>query len=134
MSISSDSEDIDTGGICKYCQKSCETLHTFLRHVSHSKSCKDFYGKDQKGYLEKLKKKAKTISKTKYYRNLSEDEKKRNYEREKHWRQANAKKRYVKKMEDTTNEGRAFEGLFKSLFDIASRGKTWTICLKSGLY
>ena len=119
MSISSDSEDIDTGGICKYCQKSCETLHTFLRHVSHSRSCKDFYEKDQKGYLEKLKKKAKTISKRKHYRNLSEYEKKRNYEREKHWRQANAKKRYVKKMEYTTNEGRAFEGLFKSLFDIA---------------
>ena len=122
MSTGSDSNNIDDiGGICDYCQKSCETIHTFLRHVSHSKSCKRFYDENQVGYLEELKKKAKSISKAKHYRNLSEYEKKRNYEREKHWRQANAKKRYVKKREYQTAEGMAFEGLFKSVFDIARK-------------
>ena len=119
MSANSDPEDI--GGICDYCNKPCDTIHSFLRHASHSKSCKNFYDENKKGFLESLKIKAKAISKAKYYRKLTEYEKKTNYEREKHWRKANAKKRYVKKKEYQTNEGSAFKDLFKSLFDIAKK-------------
>ena len=119
MSANSDPEDI--GGICDYCNKPCDTIHSFLRHASHSKSCKNFYDENKKGFLESLKIKAKAISKSKYYRKLTENEKKTNYEREKHWRKANAKKRYVKKKEYQTIEGRIFEGLFKSSFDIAKK-------------
>lgn len=114
---SSDSEE-DIGGICDHCLKRCQSLHTFLRHVSHSKSCKLSYDQD---YLDQLKKKAKVISKRKFYKSLSKNEKKRRYDQEKEWRCKNAKKRYVPKWKFRTEEGRAFENIFKQMFDIASK-------------
>ena len=117
-SSNSDSEDNDVGGICDHCHKSCQTIHTFLRHVSHSESCKASYSQF---FLEKLKKKAKIISKRKFYRNLSKSEKDERYEREKHWRRANAKKRYVAKWKYKYDDGKEFESVFKSQFDIATK-------------
>ena len=116
MMANSDSEDNDVGGICDHCQKSCQTIHTFLRHVSHSESCKASYSQD---FLEKLRKKAKRISKRKFYRNLSKRQKDERYEREKHWRKANAKKRYVARSTYKYDDGKEFESVFKSQFDIA---------------
>ena len=114
---SSESED-DIGGFCKHCSKNCDSLHTFLRHVSHSKLCKLSY---EESFLDKLKKKAKILSKRKFYKSLSKSEKKRRYDQEKDWRRANAKKRYVAKWKFTTDEGRAFDNIFKQKFDIASK-------------
>ena len=116
MMANSDSEDNDVGGICDHCQKSCQTIHTFLRHVSHSESCKASYSQD---FLETLRKKAKRISKRKFYRNLSKRQKVERYESEKHWRKANAKKRYVKRSTYKWDDGKEFESVFKNQFDIA---------------
>ena len=101
--------------ICKHCHKACVSLQQFLRHVSHSNSCKLSYGQD---YLDKLRKESRINSKRQYYNRLSDDEKKRRYDKEKFWRCANAKKRYVPTRNFTTKEGRTFEYIFKRLFDI----------------
>lgn len=116
--MSSSESDEDIGGFCKHCSKNCDSLHTFLRHVSHSKSCKAAYDQE---FLDKMKKKAKVMSKRKFYKNLSKSEKKQRYEQEKDRRCANAKKRYVPKWKFTTIEGRAFENEFKLMFDMASK-------------
>ena len=50
--------------ICKHCHKACVSLQQFLRHVSHSNSCKLSYGQD---YLDKLRKESRINSKRQYY-------------------------------------------------------------------
>lgn len=112
--VGSDSDE-DPGGICDHCNKSCDTLHTFLRHVSHSKSCQSSIDKN---LLDEMKKKAKVLSKRKYYRKLSKEEKERKYKEEKHWRQANAKKRYVPRSSYKTRKGFYFDKMFQQSFEI----------------
>ena len=106
----SSSDSDEAGGQCKHCEKSCNSLNMFLRHVSHSKFCKSSY--DQ-AYLDKLKKKSLVLSQRKFRKNLTKAQKKERYQRERSLRLKNAKKRYVPMSTKQTATGRSFEAMFK---------------------
>ena len=108
-----DSDSDEGGGFCKHCHKNCDTLGTFLRHVSHSKTCKSTYDQD---YIAKLRQKSKVLSKRKYYRKLSKEEKTERYKQERPRRLEKAKKSYVPNSTKHTYEGRSFEKLVKKTF------------------
>ena len=116
----SSSDSDEAGGQCKYCEKSCNSLNTFLRHVSHSKFCKSSY--DQ-AYLDKLKKKSLVLSQRKFRKKQSKAQKKERYQRERSLRLENAKKRYVPMSTKQTPNGRSFEALFKMIFDMVKTEK-----------
>ena len=87
---------------CEYCLKTFETVSALFRHISHAKSCSSHYGKV---YVEGMRKELRINSKRK-------------------WSEANRdsiknapKKKYYFPISDRlTNEGQAFQNIFRNIF------------------
>ena len=102
--------DFPGGGICKHCKRSCGNFSQFLRHISHSKICKESY--DAK-WIEDVKKAARNHTRRKSYHKLKGDEK----TEDKPLPKKKQKYFYVKNDVKYSNSGRAFQEIFKEIFD-----------------
>ena len=88
---------------CNYCFKNFGNASEFFRHVTHAKSCSNHYGDI---YLKAMRKEFRRNSKRKWY-----DANKDNISFE------NKKSYYVPQSKRHTKEGRAFEHVFRSIFE-----------------
>ena len=88
---------------CNFCLKNFGNVSEFFRHVTHAKSCSNHYGEV---YIKAMRKELRGNSKRKWY-NANKD----NVSFE------NKKKYYVPQSERHTEEGRAFETVFRIIFE-----------------
>ena len=114
-----DSEE-DNGGICSHCQKSFDSFSQFIRHVTHSKACKDGYNKDSPGLLEKYKRTARLKSRRKAYHTMVNGPNGEAYrEHREDRRKRNNKVYHISARVKLSECGRAFEQTFKLAYQKA---------------
>ena len=105
----------DDGGRCVVCDKSFENLSSFVMHVTHSKNCKANY--DPK-LISEYKEISRQISRRKWYCNAAHGIRRKWFkeERKKHY-QENKKNYYVPYDVKCSHSGRAFEKVFKKIYE-----------------
>ena len=96
----------DDGGICEVCDKSCENLSQFIRHVTHSKVCKANYDPE---LIESFKRKARKLTKQKWYHNQAHGANSKPFkEKRNKYRKENPKVYYIHNKVKETDSGKAF--------------------------
>ena len=105
----------DDGGTCAYCKRGFDNLSHFIRHVTHSKACKAHYDPRT---IESFKKTSRQISKKKWYHYQAHGSHSKSFndERKQH-REKHKKIYYVPNNIKHSESGRAFEVLFKAVYD-----------------
>ena len=105
----------DDGGTCAHCKRSFDNLSHFIRHVTHSKACKANY--DPRA-IESFKKTSRKITKQKWYHHRAHGSHSKSFNEERKQRREKDKKIYYLPNNIKHSEcGRAFESLFKAVFD-----------------
>ena len=104
----------DDGGLCDYCDKSFDNLSSFIRHVSHSKICKANYNPE---LINEYKEISRQISKRKWYCNSAHGVNRKAFKEERKQRyKDNKKKYYVPYNVKCSESGKAFENVFKKIY------------------
>ena len=101
----------DDGGRCSHCQRSFDNIHQFVRHVTHSKECKENY---EPGLIDDFKKIARQATKRKWYHNQAHGSNSKAFKEE---RQKNRKIYYVPNNVKFSDCGHAFKRLFKPIYE-----------------
>ena len=63
------SKEEENPGVCEYCRKQFDYLSTFIRHVTHSKLCKEHYEENESGFIESIKRESRLKSRKRYFKN-----------------------------------------------------------------
>ena len=95
-------ENSDQSCSCDYCLKTFANVSGLFRHISHSKSCSSHYGDV---YVEGMRKELRSNSKRKWSEGNKDNIK-----------DSTKKKYYVPMSDRLTDEGRAFQNVFRDIF------------------
>ena len=109
-----DDDSEDNGGICSHCDMGFDNFSQFIRHVTHSKACKDGYDEKYPGLIQKYRRTARLKSRRKAYHTLVNGPKGEAYrEHRENRRKNNIKVYHIPARVKKSDCGRAFEQIFK---------------------